>query len=236
VAKSHRFVGVRARGAGPCCGTDFREAANPVRHGFAIDRGTNCARNRTKLADTFARLRTKPAVLLCMLDVRPSGDGIWEEEGIKYVEQLTYYTRTITKGLARMARANFRRHRGRDENDCAQAGVTPRPRASYRPAKMPATLNAAPERADRAPPIPDETRSYSMSDTESPSDAETSVVRTWLRDGTQNLMTLGQAIDNLVHNQADADNATEDRREAIRRYLLAGRTLRTAHATFALET
>jgi hypothetical protein len=68
------------------------------------------------------------------------------------------------------------------------------------------------------------------------SEMESSVVRTWLRDGTQNLMTLGQAVDNLAHNQADDNGAPEERREAIRRYLLAGRTLRTQHATFALET
>jgi hypothetical protein len=68
------------------------------------------------------------------------------------------------------------------------------------------------------------------------SDTESAVVRTWLRDGTQNLMSLGQAVDNLVHNQAEGDGDTDDRREAIRRYLLAGRTLRTRLATFALET
>jgi hypothetical protein len=61
------------------------------------------------------------------------------------------------------------------------------------------------------------------------------VVRTWLRDGTSNRMSLDQAIDNLAHNQPKAEHATIVRRDAIRRYLVAGRTLRTSHATFALE-
>ncbi len=68
------------------------------------------------------------------------------------------------------------------------------------------------------------------------SETESVVIRTWLRDGTQNEMSLHQAIDNLVHNQSDAEGSADERREAIRRYLLAGRTLRTRHATFALKT
>ena len=68
------------------------------------------------------------------------------------------------------------------------------------------------------------------------SDTESVVIRTWLRDGTQNQMSLHQAIDNLVDNQPDAEGSSDERREAIRRYLLAGRTLRTRHATFALRT
>jgi hypothetical protein len=67
------------------------------------------------------------------------------------------------------------------------------------------------------------------------SEIEPAVIRTWLRDGTRNLMSLDQAVDNLAQNQADPDGATEERRDAIRRYLLAGRTLRTNHATFALD-
>jgi hypothetical protein len=68
------------------------------------------------------------------------------------------------------------------------------------------------------------------------SDIDPAVVRTWLRDGTRNLMSLDQAVDNLAQNQADAEGATEERRDAIRRYLLAGRTLRTHHATFVLDS
>jgi hypothetical protein len=67
------------------------------------------------------------------------------------------------------------------------------------------------------------------------SNIEAAVVRTWLRDGTVNHMSLDQAIDNLVHNQPEVEGSTDERRDAIRRYLLAGRTLRTKHATFALE-
>ena len=63
------------------------------------------------------------------------------------------------------------------------------------------------------------------------------VLRTWTRDGTTNEMGLDEAVENLARNQdlagvAEANPA--DRREAIRRYLLAGRTLRTANATFAV--
>jgi hypothetical protein len=49
-------------------------------------------------------------------------------------------------------------------------------------------------------------------------------------------MSLDQAVDNLAQNQADGETPTDERRDAIRRYLLAGRTLRTRFATFALET
>ena len=69
------------------------------------------------------------------------------------------------------------------------------------------------------------------------SNSESAVIRTWLRDGTQNHMSLHQAIDNLVHNQPVVEGSTADeRRDAIRRYLVAGRTLRTRHATFAMDT
>jgi hypothetical protein len=68
------------------------------------------------------------------------------------------------------------------------------------------------------------------------SDTESEVIRTWLRDGTQNQMSLGQAIDNLMHNQPDVEGSADERRDAIRRDLLAGGTLRTKHATFALKT
>ena len=67
-------------------------------------------------------------------------------------------------------------------------------------------------------------------------DAESAVIRTWLRDGTQNHMSLDHAIDNLLHNQPDVEGSPDERRDVIRRGLLAGRTLRTTHATFALET
>ncbi len=68
------------------------------------------------------------------------------------------------------------------------------------------------------------------------SETESAVIRTWLRDGTRNHMGLDQAIDNLVHNQPDVEGSPDERRHVIRRYLLAGRTLRTRHATFVLET
>ena len=67
------------------------------------------------------------------------------------------------------------------------------------------------------------------------SNTESAVIRTWLRDGTQNHMSLDQAIDNLVHNQPEVEGSADERRDAIRRYLLAGRTLRTRYATFAME-
>jgi hypothetical protein len=67
------------------------------------------------------------------------------------------------------------------------------------------------------------------------SDVDSAVIRTWLRDGTQNQMSLDQAIDNLIHNQPDVEGSPDERRDAIRRYLVAGRTLRTRHATFAME-
>ncbi len=68
------------------------------------------------------------------------------------------------------------------------------------------------------------------------SDTEPAVVRTWLRDGSRNLMSLDQAVDNLAQNQADGEAPGDERRDAIRRYLLAGQTLRTRFATFALES
>ncbi len=68
------------------------------------------------------------------------------------------------------------------------------------------------------------------------SEQEPAVIRTWLRDGTQNYMTLDLAIDNLVHNQPEVEGSTDERRDLIRRDLLAGLSLRTRHATFTLKT
>ncbi len=63
---------------------------------------------------------------------------------------------------------------------------------------------------------------------------EPTVVRTWNRDGTTNVMGLDAAVENVTRNQSDGDGPTGERREAVRRYLAAGRTLRTPHATFEL--
>ncbi len=63
---------------------------------------------------------------------------------------------------------------------------------------------------------------------------EPTVVRTWIRDGTTNVTGLDAAVENVARNQADGDGPTGERREAVRRYLAAGRTLRTPHATFEL--
>src|ERR1700677_4204115 len=61
------------------------------------------------------------------------------------------------------------------------------------------------------------------------------VTRTWKRDGTTNLMGLDEAVTNLAQNQLDAETNPDDYRLAIRRPLLAGQTLWTAKATFALQ-
>jgi hypothetical protein len=64
----------------------------------------------------------------------------------------------------------------------------------------------------------------------------TVVLRTWTRDGTTNEMGLEAAVDNLARNQSEGEveGATDERRLAIRNSLLAGRTLRTANATFEI--
>lgn len=54
------------------------------------------------------------------------------------------------------------------------------------------------------------------------------IVRTWKRDGTQNLMTLDAAQQSLNRTLTDGDKDT------ITARLLAGETLETAHARFTL--
>ena len=54
------------------------------------------------------------------------------------------------------------------------------------------------------------------------------VVRTWKRDGTQNLMTLEAAEESLKRTLTDGD------KDSITVRLLAGETLETAHARFHL--
>jgi hypothetical protein len=66
-------------------------------------------------------------------------------------------------------------------------------------------------------------------------EAQPAVVRTWTRDGTTNLMDLDAAVENLARNQAGHEGATDEGRQAVRTALLAGETLRTHYATFAVE-
>jgi hypothetical protein len=67
-------------------------------------------------------------------------------------------------------------------------------------------------------------------------DAEPSVVRTWNRDGSQDVMGLQAAVENLSRNLAGADGPAEDRRDAVRQALLSGQALQTRHATFKLDS
>jgi hypothetical protein len=64
---------------------------------------------------------------------------------------------------------------------------------------------------------------------------EPTVIRTWKRDGTTNAMSLDEAAENLARNGYDVEGPPDERRASARRALLAGATLRTALATFALE-
>jgi hypothetical protein len=61
------------------------------------------------------------------------------------------------------------------------------------------------------------------------------VVRTWRRDGSTNVMDLDVAVENLSRTGEDLVGPDADRRDAVRKALLAGETLATLHATFALE-
>jgi hypothetical protein len=61
------------------------------------------------------------------------------------------------------------------------------------------------------------------------------VIRTWRRDGTTNVMDLDVAIENLSRGGADLVAPDSDRRELLRKALLAGETLTTPLASFTIE-
>jgi hypothetical protein len=61
------------------------------------------------------------------------------------------------------------------------------------------------------------------------------VIRTWRRDGTTNMMGLDVAIENLSQGGADLVGPDSDRREIVRKALLAGETLTTPLASFTIE-
>jgi hypothetical protein len=61
------------------------------------------------------------------------------------------------------------------------------------------------------------------------------VIRTWRRDGTMNVMGLDVAIENLSQGGVDLVGADSDRREIVRKALLAGETLTTPLASFTIE-
>jgi hypothetical protein len=67
------------------------------------------------------------------------------------------------------------------------------------------------------------------------SEAFATVTRTWRRDGSTNTMTLDMAVENIARTGYAIGGPDSERREAIRRALLAGVTLQTPHATFALD-
>jgi hypothetical protein len=66
-------------------------------------------------------------------------------------------------------------------------------------------------------------------------DSYQTVVRTWKRDGSRDIMSLDAAVENLSRNERDAAGSTEDRRESVRRALLAGEMLETPLASFAMK-
>jgi hypothetical protein len=61
-------------------------------------------------------------------------------------------------------------------------------------------------------------------------------VRTWKRDGSQDVMSLDAAVENLSRNELDTAGSAADRQEVVRRALLAGETLETPLARFALKS
>jgi hypothetical protein len=67
------------------------------------------------------------------------------------------------------------------------------------------------------------------------SDAYQAVVRTWKRDGSQDIMSLDAAVENRSRNARDAAGSTDERRESVRRALLAGELLETPLANFAMK-
>jgi hypothetical protein len=60
-------------------------------------------------------------------------------------------------------------------------------------------------------------------------------IRTWKRDGSQDLMSLNAAVENLSRHERDDAGAEAERQEAVRRALLAGETLETPLARFTLQ-
>jgi hypothetical protein len=67
------------------------------------------------------------------------------------------------------------------------------------------------------------------------SESYQAVVRTWKRDGSRDVMSLDAAVENLSHHECDATGSPEERRESVRRALLAGEMLETRLANFALQ-
>ena len=61
------------------------------------------------------------------------------------------------------------------------------------------------------------------------------VIRTWRRDGTTNVMDLNVAIENLSQSATDLVGPDSDRRELLRKALLAGEILTTPLASFTIE-
>jgi hypothetical protein len=61
------------------------------------------------------------------------------------------------------------------------------------------------------------------------------VIRTWRRDGTTNVMGLDVAIENLSRGAADLVGPDADRKEILRKALLAGETVTTPLASFTIE-
>ena len=61
------------------------------------------------------------------------------------------------------------------------------------------------------------------------------VIRTWRRDGSTNVMGLDVAIENLSRGGAELVGPDSDRREVVRKALLAGETLTTPLAAFTIE-
>ena len=67
------------------------------------------------------------------------------------------------------------------------------------------------------------------------SDLGQAVVRTWKRDGTRDVMSLDAAVENLSRNERDVTGSTDERRDSVRRALLAGEILETPLANFAMK-
>jgi hypothetical protein len=76
-------------------------------------------------------------------------------------------------------------------------------------------------------PVPDEVISYFGR-------PSVTVVRTWRRDQSCNLMPLDEAAWNLLTNWRSLDETNPARLEEISSRLLNGEVLETPHATFAL--
>jgi hypothetical protein len=64
---------------------------------------------------------------------------------------------------------------------------------------------------------------------------ELTVLRTWKRDGTTNLMALSAAVEHLARAPDAEESDLEARRHSVRQDLLDGRTLETGRATFVIR-